>query len=154
MPAVDGLLYDISRDGTELLFMLPDSSADHASVLSKPLPAGPARLIVNDGWYPIWASDGRGIFFVRNDYKELDRANADGTDIQRIATSNVIVAPHLSPGGSRIRFTIEGGELREVGTDGSNLHPILAGQKDAFGGAWSPDLRMNTICARDERLSI
>lgn len=141
IPAVDGLLYDISRDGSELLFMVPGSWADHASVLAKPLPAGPARLILKEGRYPIWASDGRGIFFVSNDYKDIDRADADGTGVQRIAsTSTVILFPHLSPDGLRIRFSAtHDGELWEVGTDGHNLQPLPAEKKDAFGGAWSSD---------------
>jgi Tol biopolymer transport system component/DNA-binding winged helix-turn-helix (wHTH) protein len=141
IPAVDGFPSDISSDGSELLFMVPDSPKwDHVSVLTKPLPAGPDRLILKDGLYPFWASDGRRIFFVSNDYKELDRADADGTGVQRIATSTVIGSPHLSPDGSRIRFSAgDDGKLWEVGTDGSNLHPILAGRKLAAGGVWSPD---------------
>jgi Tol biopolymer transport system component/DNA-binding winged helix-turn-helix (wHTH) protein len=157
IPAVKGLLYDISRDGSELLFMVPDRSKfDHVSVLAQPLPAGPARLILKDGWYPIWASDGRFIFFTRNDYKELDRADADGTGIQQIATSTDISSPHLSPDGSRIRFSAgRNAELWEVGTDGSNLHPILAAQELAFGGAWSPDRKVYFFSGWDgERFSL
>jgi Tol biopolymer transport system component/DNA-binding winged helix-turn-helix (wHTH) protein len=155
IPAMSDPLNDISRDGSELLFMVPDSPKwDHFSVLAKPLPAGPDRLILKDGLYPIWASDGRGIFFVRNEYKELDRANADGTGVQRIATSTDIGSPHLSPEGSRIRFSA-GDELWEVGTDGSNLHPVLAGQKLAAGGAWSPDGKVYFFSAWDgERYSL
>jgi DNA-binding winged helix-turn-helix (wHTH) protein/Tol biopolymer transport system component len=156
IPAANYPLYDISRDGSELLFMVPGSlKSDHFSVLAKPLPAGPERLILKDGVYPIWASDGRGIFFVRNDYKELDRANADGTGVQRIATSTDIGSPHVSPDGARIRFSSEGGGLREVGVDGSNLHPILAGQKLVLGGAWSPDGRVYFFSGWDgERFSL
>ncbi len=156
IPAANAPLYDISRDGTEWLLMVPDSSLQHASVLVKTLPAGPARLILKDGWYPIWASDGRGVFFVSNDYKELDRADADGTAVRRIATSTVIIAPHLSPDGSRIRFTAgNDGELWQVGTDGSNSHPILTGQKVALGGAWSPDGKVYFFSGWDgERFSL
>jgi Tol biopolymer transport system component/DNA-binding winged helix-turn-helix (wHTH) protein len=155
IPAPNDPLNDISRDGSELLFMVRGSSMGHGNVLAKPLPAGPPRLILKDGWYPIWASDGRGIFFVRN-YKEIDRANADGSGVQRIAISNGISDPHLSPDGSRIRFSQwNDGALWEVGTDGSNLHPILAEQKRAFGGAWSPDGKVYFFSGWDgERFSL
>jgi eukaryotic-like serine/threonine-protein kinase len=157
IPAVNGWLYDISRDGSELLFMVPNGSKlDHASVLAQPLPAGPARLILKNGWYPIWGSDGRFIFFTRNDYKELDRADADGTGVQQIATSTDISSPHLSPDGSLIRFSAgSDAGLWEVGTDGSNLHAILAAQKFAFGGAWSPDGKVYFFSGWDgERFSL
>jgi len=156
IPAADGFPNDVSRDGSELLFMVPESPKwDQVNVFAKPLPAGPARLILKDGRYPIWASDGRSIFFVRNDFKELDRADADGTGVQRIATSNVIGAPHLSPDGSRIRFSAGDGHLWEVGTDGSNLHRILAAQKLAFGGTWSPDGKVYFFSGWDgERFSL
>ncbi len=159
IPAADGMLNDISRDGSELLFMKPEPPLDHFSVVIQPWPAGSARLILKDGGYPIWASDGRGIFFVSSDYKELDRADADGTGVQRIATLTEIICPHLSPDGSRIRFSAahDGGpwELWEVGTDGRNLHPILAGQEFALGGAWSPDGKVYFFTGWDgERFSL
>ena len=149
--------YDISRDGSKWLLMAPDDPAwEHVSVLSKLLPAGTARLILKDGRYPIWASDGRGIFFVSNDYKELDRVNADGTGVQRIATSTDIGSPHLSPDGSRIRFSVgNDGELWEVSADGSNLHPVLVGQRHALGGVWSPDGKVYFFSGWDgERFSL
>jgi Tol biopolymer transport system component len=153
--AVNGLLYDISRDGSELLFMVPDSpKLEHFSIQAKPLPAGPVRLILKSGRYPIWAADGRAIFFTSNDYKELDRADADGTGVQRVATSSDIGSLHLSPDGARIRFSA-GPKLWEVGTDGSNPHPILAGQKLALGGAWSPDGKIYFFSAEDgDRFSL
>jgi Tol biopolymer transport system component len=155
IPGVNGVPWDVSRDGSELLFMLPDSlKSDNFSVLAKPLPAGPDRLILKDGFYPIWASDARGIFFVRNEGNELDRANADGTGVQRVATSSGIGSPDLSPDGSRIRFWAVD-KLWEVGTDGSNLHPILSGQELTIGGAWSPDGKVYFFSAWDgERFSL
>jgi DNA-binding winged helix-turn-helix (wHTH) protein/Tol biopolymer transport system component len=147
--AVNGVLYDISRDGSELLFMVPDSpKLENFSIQAKPLPAGPVRLILRSGQYPIWAADGRAIFFTSINYKELDRADADGTGVQRVATSSDIGSLHLSPDGARIRFSA-GPKLWEVGTDGSNLHPILAGQKLALGGAWSPDGKIYFFSGED-----
>ena len=61
IPAAKGwLLRDISRDGSEMLFVSLDNN-----VWTQPLPAGPPRLIVKGVGWPLWTQDGRGIFFAR-----------------------------------------------------------------------------------------
>jgi DNA-binding winged helix-turn-helix (wHTH) protein/Tol biopolymer transport system component len=149
IPTVNGALSDISRDGSKLLFWVPrDPRWSQVDVWTQPLPAGPARLIVKDSTVPIWNSDGRSIFFFRKankgtteSYTELYRANADGTDVQWLASFNQPHSPRLSPDGSRIRF-IEATDYHavDVGTDGSNPHVLrMAGHKHVFGGTFSPD---------------
>ena len=101
---VRGTLQDISRDGSQLLFVVPDDAQpSQTNVWSQPLPVGPSRLILKNADSPIWSQDGRGIFFVR-DEKELCRASADGTEIRRLATTPNAFSPTLSPDGTRIRF--------------------------------------------------
>jgi DNA-binding winged helix-turn-helix (wHTH) protein/Tol biopolymer transport system component len=138
--AVPGRLQDVSRDGSALLFIVPDPNHGD-EIWTQPLPAGQARLIIRGvSLWAIWASDGQGIFFTRNRDTELYRASADGTNVQRIVTLPDISGPHLSPDGLRIRFsTAPNFAMWEVNADGSNPHPILAGHKYADGGTWSID---------------
>jgi len=144
IPTLKGQLSNFSRDGSQLLSVAPDSRPGRWDVWTQPLAAGVPRLIVKDAIYPIWTSDGRGIFFLRNNNNqtELYHANADGTAVERLATLPFARYPHLSPDGTRIRFA--GFEstsytLWEVGTNGRNLHRVLSGRKDVWGGSWSPD---------------
>jgi Tol biopolymer transport system component len=122
-----------------------------------------ARLIVKGGEFPIWSADGRRIFFFRfgatvGDGAALYSANADGTNVQRLATVPYVDHPHLSRHGTRIRFTentSSGDRLWEVGTDGSNPHPILGGRKVVYGGDWSPDGKYYFFTAWDgDRMSL
>jgi Tol biopolymer transport system component/DNA-binding winged helix-turn-helix (wHTH) protein len=158
IPAVKGWLRDISRDGSEMLFSAEQDPSQNRSspdynVWTQPLPAGPPRLIVKGAGWPIWTQDGRGIFFVRNRDTELYRANADGGDVQRLASLPGFYSPHLSPDGSLIRFVAADSAPRfrmwEVGSDGSNLHPVLAGFKYIFGGSWSLDGKVYFFSAWD-----
>jgi len=151
-PAIEGFLRDISRDGSEMLWSVDtDRASWKADTWMQPLPGGPPRLIAKDARWPIWNADGHGIFFARNRDKELYRANVDGTGVERLATVPRIGNPHLSPDGSRIRFTGEFFEypLWEVGADGSNPHPILSGYTDVRGGSWSPDGKYYLFTAWD-----
>ena len=141
-PAVNGYLTDISRDGSQLLSVMVDPKRKQGDIWTQSLSAGAPRLIIEDACYAIWSADGRGIFFTRNECTELYRANADGTAVERLATVPGAIFPHLSPDGTRIRFT-DGASLSftlwEAGTDGRNLHPLLGNRRDVFGGGWSPD---------------
>ena len=135
-------LRDISRDGSEMLWAVDtDRASWKADTWVQPLPDGTPRLIVKEARWAIWSADGHSIFFTRNHDKELYRANVDGTGVQRLATVPNFMNPHLSPDGSRIRFTGAFPEfpLWEVGADGSNPHPIPGGYQDVWGGSWSAD---------------
>src|SRR5580765_8516255 len=140
-PINDGLAMDISRDGTQLLFLTGDPTLRQHDVWMQPLPAGTPRLVVKDASVPIWSADGRSIFFTNGSYTALYRAKSDGTDAQPLAELPFIKFPHLSPDGKRIRFTGNATTIWEVGVDGKHLHPILAGRSDVLGGSWSPDGR-------------
>ncbi len=152
---VRGTLQDISRDGSQLLFVVPDDAQpSQTNVWSQPLPVGRPRLILKNADSPIWTQDGRGIFFVR-DEKELCRASADGTEIRRLALSPNAFSPTLSPDGTRIRFmefpdsaTIDM-NIWEVRADGTNPHVVLAGQSYIFGGTWSLDGKVFFFTAFD-----
>jgi len=141
-PSVNGYLQDISRDGSQLLSNMYDSKRKQCDVWTQSLPAGVPRLIVKDACGPIWSADGQRVFFTRNNGTEICRANADGTGVERVATfPGDIGQLHLSPDGARIRFSGErpAFTLWEIGTDGRNLHRLLDGRKDVWGGSWSPD---------------
>ncbi len=152
---VRGTLQDISRDGSQLLFVVPDlTQPSQTNVWSQPLPVGPPRLILKNADSPIWTQDGRGIFFGR-DGKELCRASADGTEIRRLALSPNAFSPTLSPDGTRIRFmefsysaTIDR-NIWEVRADGTNPHVAVAGQNFTFGGTWSLDGKIFFFTAWD-----
>jgi DNA-binding winged helix-turn-helix (wHTH) protein/Tol biopolymer transport system component len=155
-PAPNGRLQDIARDGSEILFMVQNPQQGGSNLLAKPLPTGPVRMVLRGGSSAIWSPDGQFIFFVRDTPDELDRARADGSDLQRLVKMEGIFSPHVSPDGSRIRFSVaNSGAPWEVGTDGSNLHPILAGQRLVPGGTWSLDGKVYFFTAWDgERFSL
>jgi len=143
-PAVNGVLRDISRDGSQLLSQMYDAEQKQLDAWTQAVPSGGPRLAVRNVRGSIWASDAHSFFFSRsisNNDAELYHANADGTEVQKLATVDGFFNPHLSPEGARIRFT--GTEpahtLWEVGTDGRNLHLLLGGRKNVNGGSWSPD---------------
>ena len=156
IPAVPGFLTDISRDGSELLFIeAVNPQGSQFNVWTQPLPAGSPRLIVKGASdQAIWTPDGRGIFFTRKDDSELYRANADGSDEQRLATENYFYGLSLSPDGSRIRFglfpdaTTHSFRLTEIGADGSNPHPVLE-RGNVFRGTWSSDGKIYFFSAWD-----
>lgn len=141
-PSVNGYLADISRDGSQLLSMKDDPKRKQTDLWTQSSPAGVPRMVIRDVYDAIWSADGRSIFFTRgDDYTQLYRANEDGTGVERLAIVPNFGAPHLSPDGSRIRFTGAYPELPlwEVGANGRNLRQLLGGRKDVFGGSWSPN---------------
>lgn len=156
IPAPNGRLQDIARDGSEILFMAPQSPpANGFNLLAKPLPTGPLRMVVKGGRFATWSPDGQFIFFVRDDAEDLVRARADGSDPQPLVKLEGIFGPHVSPDGSRIRLEAGSVALWEVGADGRNLHPVLTGQKMVLGATWSLDGRVYFYSAWDgDRFSL
>lgn len=135
-----GGLYDISKNGSELLLSVRDANTKRDDVWVQPLPAGAPRLIVKDGRVPMWSSDGRSIFFNRGT-NELYRVNVDGTDARPVTRFPDITHLAESPDGRRIRTGVAPtSRLWEVASDGSNPHPIFLDHRDSVAmGNWSPD---------------
>jgi len=101
-----------------------------------PLPSGPPRRVADVvGHSAAWSPDGRRLVFAKG--SEIFVAKNDGTNVQKlIGTAGVPSGVRFSPDGKRIRFEVSAttqnivanlGSLWEVGSDGSNLHPLLAG---------------------------
>jgi Tol biopolymer transport system component/DNA-binding winged helix-turn-helix (wHTH) protein len=140
-PAVNGDLVDISRDGSQALSQTRDPKTNRDDVWTQSFPAGTSRLIVKDASKAAWAADGRSIFFTRN-ATELYIASSEGTNVERLATISPVQGGfHLSPDGSRIRFTESSEQSRmwEVSSGGSSPRLILDGREGVWGGSWSPD---------------
>jgi len=138
----DFLLRGISPDGSSLLMWR--SGADGVwEAWTQPLPKGPARLILKDARWPLWSPDGKSILFTRNQDRDLYRANADGTDVRRLATLPDITWPTISPDGRRLRFTVHPNyDLWEARSDGSGPRAILPEFSEGppgLAGNWSPD---------------
>jgi Tol biopolymer transport system component len=139
----------ISPDHTQLLVANPLGTSSEAPFWSLPLPTGaPRRLgdIVGTHSAGIWSPDSQHLVYARR--SDLFLANADGTEPQRLATVEGFPwAPHFSPDGKRISFSIEKtGEysLWEIRSDGSDLHPVFSnghGPTDACCGQWTADGR-------------
>lgn len=125
-------LRDISKDGSELLFEVPNETSSDA--WGQPLSAGAPRLIVRDARFPIWSADGRGLLFARRGDQELWRANADGTDVRRLADFPVFNGILVSPDQKHIRILSR--TSWQAGPDGSNPTVILT---QSGPGNWSPD---------------
>lgn len=90
-PVTNGNVTDISRSGSFLLDLPDDQMKDQRDVwMQSPTDEVP-RLIVKNGWQAIWSVDGRQIFFVRGKRAEsqLYRANPDGTEVERLAPTEV-----------------------------------------------------------------
>jgi len=142
-----GTIYDISPDGSQLLFGA--ETPGDIQLWIQPLPAGPPRRVgdlhgVDAGWAPdgdhfVYA-DGPGVFWARS----------DGMEARKIATTLGTPAwPRVSPDGRRVRFTAPRSDhgpqaLWEVGSDGGGLHPLLPRwnqSADQCCGRWTDDGR-------------
>ena len=142
-----GTIYDISPDGSQLLYGVYKPGAIETWV--RPLPSGAphrvADVIASDAG---WSADGRYIVYTHEN--GLYVCNSDGTDSRTIALLNGGAAwPRFSRDGHLIRFTFldkdhPSRSLWEVGTDGSGLHELLPGwhkPSDECCGNWTPDGR-------------
>jgi eukaryotic-like serine/threonine-protein kinase len=139
---------DISSDHSQLLTNGTEGTVLESQFWILPLPTGsPRRVAELVGHSGAWSPDGRHIVLARG--TDLLLANADGTDIHKLASaSGEIRQPRFSPDGSRIRFHVLSGQnsasLWEVRGDGSQLHPLLPGwhkPPTECCGRWTADGR-------------
>jgi Tol biopolymer transport system component len=92
-----------------------------------------------------WSPDGSELALSRD--RELYRASADGGNLRKIASVNGFpLWPRWSPDSRTIRFTLydfklSTSSLWEVSSDGTHLHPLLAGWNTPPSeccGSWTP----------------
>jgi len=123
-----GTIYDISPDGSRMLFGA--EMAGGIQLWLQPLPTGPANRIgdfsaIDAGWAP----DGESFVFINN--RNVFWAKADGTGVRKIATTEGNAGwPRVSPDGQKIRLTVadptgSSQTIWEVRHDGSALRPLL-----------------------------
>jgi len=144
-PSVRFSALDYSPARSELLF-----SFDYLTPLwALPLPEASTRrrigdLLVDDA---SWSPDGQFVAYCT--LTKLMLAKADGSEPKLLATFKELGVeyPRWSPDGKRLRFNVGSDTGRrsiwEVGTDGSNLHPVFSDWKSRSdsSGSWSPDGR-------------
>lgn len=147
LPGVFPCPLDYSQARSELLaFSCVNQSPLWA--LSIPGGASPRRVgnsVIDDA---AWTADGQSIIFTSGQRIEIMRA--DGSDPRTLATvAGNPAFTRVSADGKILRFTLLAANsvspnfysLWEMGTDGSNPHPLLPGRRTAseFGGSWTPD---------------
>ena len=142
-------LADISPDRTQLLVAGFAGTGTEFPIWTLPLPSGaPRRLadVICHG--AAWSPDGRHLVYFNA--SDIFQANADGTDPRKLTTvSGTPDHPAFSPDGARIRFSLAKPEnnsqsLWEMRSDGSDLHPMLAGGRgptEECCGVWTVDGR-------------
>lgn len=147
---------DVAPDHTELLVVSVAGTETEGTSWILPLPAGaPRRLAEVVGHGSAWSPDGRRFVFLKA--SDIYEAKADGTDPHKLIT--VAGTPRdsrFSPDGTRIRFGIDKPEnssrsLWEIRSDGSDLHPLLAGWHNPPSeccGEWTPDGRYYLFISR------
>jgi Tol biopolymer transport system component/DNA-binding winged helix-turn-helix (wHTH) protein len=136
---LNDFLADISKDGSQLLVMAQVPGEGRHDIWSQPLPAGPARLLIQNAIAPRWTAEERKILFLRQEGRAvvLYRASADGSGIERLSKIPSFFAFAVSPDGRRIRLGV-GHSVWEANADGSNPHAVL-NDHGGWAGNWSPD---------------
>jgi Tol biopolymer transport system component/DNA-binding winged helix-turn-helix (wHTH) protein len=140
-PLKDAWLEDISPDGTELLVTDRSGSGPDSPFYMVSASDGSTRRLGGVvGHCGGWLADGRIMVQKGNDTYLVNR---DGSEPHKVVTTSLPAEwPRSSPDGKLIRFSLEGAALWEVGADGSNPRPLLAGWNNPpseVAGSWTPD---------------
>ena len=149
-PLTNVRIQDISRDRSQILVNSWVATEPDDPFWLLPLPSGsPRRLADVMGHGAAWSQDGSKLIFAKG--PDLFVAEADGRNAQKLLTAPVGVPfnPSFSADGKWIRFdgyliNQNSSSLLEVGSNGSNLHPLLQGWHNSTVeccGKWTPDGR-------------
>jgi Tol biopolymer transport system component len=139
---------DISPDRSKLLVSPMQSGGDNEFWTVSVNDGSPKRIGDLTGRDATWSADGQSLVFSKG--TKLFIASADGSGAREVFTaSGSVFAPRFSPDGKRVRFTVGNAaqnltSIWEVGSDGSNSHPVLGswqGASTACCGRWSADGR-------------
>lgn len=159
----DFYLLNASPDGSSL-YAVADFHSQNPSFWRQPLPGGSPQPL--NGISPltiIWATDSKSIAYTDNERHSLFVATADGSHSKRLfaRVPELIVSPHWFPDGRILRFLLANPKigtsaLWEVGSDGSNPHPLLPGwnstPREGIGN-WTADGKYYVFhCVRNERM--
>ena len=153
----DPVLLDVSPDGSKFLV----ASLTGATRISHPLWSvsilGGSLQYLAVGDNASWSPDGNSVVYSTPD-GDIFAIRSDGTGAHKLASVRGLASfLSWSPDGTTLRFTKDN-ELREMSSNGSNLHALLPGWKgETCCGHWSPDGNLfffnsnGQIWARDER---
>jgi Tol biopolymer transport system component len=140
---------DLSADRSRLLVAPIQAGSSDDEFWTLPVGSGaPQRIGDLAGRDASWSADGQHLVFSKG--AVLYVAGAAGTQRHEVYTANgSIFAPHFSPDGQRIRFTVsDAGQnttsIWEIGQDGSNPHALLGNWPHASSaccGNWTADGR-------------
>ena len=146
LPFPNGQLLDVSAPRGALL--ASESSPEHPVWLA-PVQVGTAqRFGAATGQEAVWSPDGQHVLLIKG--SSLLVAGSDGGAAKTLVTvPGTPYFPRFSPDGQRIRFSIgdiasNTSAIWEVRSDGSDLHPLLAEQRDLSTkccGSWTADGR-------------
>jgi Tol biopolymer transport system component/DNA-binding winged helix-turn-helix (wHTH) protein len=140
---------DISRDGSQLLFVPHKMSPSTATARVMDLASASVREIpgIIDSGSVAWAPGNKVVFAQGRD---LFIAGADGSGRRKLLTAaGMISSVGFSPDGTRIRMSVVDqlkyvGAIWEARADGSGLHELLPGWQavpQECCGTWTPDGR-------------
>jgi len=142
-------LFDISRDGSELLLgTFPGTTAWGPLWTLPALGGSPRRFGGLEVRTAAWSPNGQRIAYSHGN--EIFVAMSDGSEPRRIlATAGLSDHIRWSPDGTALRFTVtdpqtSGRALWQASPDGSNLHRLLPGWNNPANeccGNWTPDGR-------------
>jgi Tol biopolymer transport system component/DNA-binding winged helix-turn-helix (wHTH) protein len=141
------LIGSLSPDGSRLIVHGHLQAEPEQPLWIVPTLGGDARRVPNVLAHDAtWMPDGRHLLFANGN--DLTIVGIDGSEPHRlISTPGLAFWLRWSPDGKRLRFTLhvprsQTTELWEVGADGSNPHPLLAGWSQPASeccGSWTPD---------------